>query len=233
MTQSGLPQNISSTSVRDFFTTIDRSASIVEVHWDRDRNGLLIFVTAIAPGGVSKHLWYDATNQAFFPLAFADNIGPVVSMVYDGDLPNDRQVVLGGRDGYLRKIDNTALDDDGTAFTNYVFIGPMRPGGTDASLAVLQALEVIVGEETAVGGFAPTDWGMTITIQTGKDAFTALTAPQSSFSFDVTSQSRRKRMLQRISGGSWYFKVTGDAGKVWSLEKLVPLMTPGGLQRRY
>lgn len=234
MPPGGVPQNLSAGSMRQFFSEINRNEVLVQLSWDRDRNGLYIFVTNISPGGTSTHLWYDATNQAFFPVQYADNVGPVVALIYDGDDPVDRQILLGGRDGYVRQVDQTSLDDDGVDFENYVFIGPVRPGGTDAALAVIQAMEVVVGEvPSTIGSFTSDDWGMNIQLQTGKDAYTALTAPQQTFNFDVTLQARRKRILQRISGGSWYFKISGTAGKLWSLEKLVPLFTPGGLQRRY
>jgi hypothetical protein len=231
MPPGGIPQNISSGSVREFFSGINRSLVNVSLSWDRDRHGCYVFVTTIS-SGASTHLWYDATNQAFFPVQYAPFVGPVVSLIYDGDDPLDRQILLGGRDGYIRFIDPTSLDDDGTDFDSHVWIGPIRPGGTDASLAVLQAMEVIVGEVPNFGGFTSSNWGLTISIVTGKDAFTAITTPQSVFSFNVTLQARRKRILQRVSGGSWYFKVS-STGTIWSFEKLVPLFTPGGLQRRY
>jgi hypothetical protein len=74
---------------------------------------------------------------------------------------------------------------------------------------------------------------MNLTVYTGKDAYTALTSPERTVTFPFTKQSRRKRLLQRISGGTFYFQLSGVAGKLWSMEKLVALFTEGGLQRRY
>jgi hypothetical protein len=233
MTVGSQPVNISSAAIRDFFVSINRTTTYVVANWDRDRNGLWIHLTPVN-SGATTHLFYDASGGGFFPLQYPVTNGPISAATFDGDGPLDRQLVLGGRDGYIRKFDPTVLvDDNGTASANissYVQIGPYRPNG-DAALAVLEALEVMLGDAPA--GFSESQFQMILTIQSGKDALTALTVPTSSLSFTFIKQSRRKRLLQRISGGSFFFKIAGVANKLWSLEKLVALFTDGGLQRRY
>jgi hypothetical protein len=184
--------------------------------------------------GTATHVFWNAGTGAFFPIQYPNNTGPISAIVFDGDGPLDRQLVLGGRDGYVRKINPSLLNDDnGTVNANissHVLIGPYRPAG-DAALSVLEALEVVLGD--APTGFSESDFSMGLTVLAAKDAFTAVTSPQTSVSFSFTKQARRKRLLQRVSGGSFYFDLTGVSGKLWSFEKLVALFTQGGLQRRY
>jgi hypothetical protein len=215
--------------VKAVFTNINRVTTYVVLTWDRDRNGLFIHLTPVNTG-TATHLFYDATTGGFFPVQYPNVHGPITAISFDGDGPLDRQVLLGGRDGYIRKVDPSALTDDSVAITSYVMIGPFRPAG-DAALSVLEAMELILGD--APVGFTEPDFAMTISVVVGKDAYTALTSPDRTVSFNMTKQSRRKRLLQRISGGTFYFKITGVASKLWSLEKLVALFTEGGLQRRY
>jgi hypothetical protein len=229
MSPAGLPVNLANDTVKNLFVNINRATTYVVLTWDRDRNGLHIHLTPVN-SGPATHVFYDATTQGFFPVKYPDAVGPVTAVVFDGDGPLDRQLLIAGRDGYIRKVDPASLTDDGTAITSYVMIGPFRPAG-DAALSVLEALEVILGD--APNGFAESDFQMSLSVVTGKDAYTALTSPEKTVAFSFTKQARRKRLLQRISGGSFYFKISGVAGKLWSFEKLIALFTEGGLQRRY
>jgi hypothetical protein len=229
MTPGGPPQNIANDTVKKFFADINRVTTYVVCTWDRDRNGLHIHATPVN-SGAATHLFYDATTNGFFPLSYPNTVGPITSVVFDGDGPADRQLLLAGRDGYIRKNDTTAVTDDGTAITNYVYIGPFRPAG-DAALSVLEAMEVMLGD--APTGFTETDFQVTLSVVVAKDVYTALVSPDKTVNFTFTKQSRRKRLLQRISGGTFFFKLTGVASKLWSLEKIVALFTEGGLQRRY
>lgn len=226
---NGLPENIANQTVRNFFASINRSSQYVCLTWDRDRNGLYIFVTPAIPGAAT-HLFWDATTGGFFPIAYPTSFGPVTAVNYDGDGPLDRQVLLACRDGYVRMVDPTQLDDDGTAITSSVFIGPFRPAG-DAALSVLEAVEVMLGD--APSGFTEANFQMNLNVIVAKDVYSALNAPLKTVSFTFTKQARRKRLLQRISGGTFFFQITGVAEMLWSLEKLVALFTEGGLQRRY
>jgi hypothetical protein len=222
--------NLSDPVVRDFFTSINRVNSYVTLTWDRDRNGLHIQVTP-ANTGAATHMFYDAATGGFFPIQYPNIFGPIASTVFDGDGPLDRSLILACRDGYLRKVDPQALDDDGTAITSYVVIGPHRPSG-DAALSVLEAVEVILGDPPS--GFTQNNFGLSVTITTGTDAYRALNFPERSLTITYDQRAaRRKRILQRLSGGTFFFKIAGVAGRLWSLEKLIALFTEGGLQRRW
>jgi len=50
-------------------------------------------------------------------------------LVFDGDDPDDTALILGGFDGYLRKIDPSVKDDDGTAVSSYILYPPIARGG--------------------------------------------------------------------------------------------------------
>lgn len=227
---STTPVNIASDSVRKFFSSINRVTHYVILTWDRDQNGLHIHVTP-ANTGEATHLFYDATNDAFFPIQYPDSFGPTAAIVYDGDGPNDRNLLIGSRDGYVRQYDAEALDDDGTAINSYVYMGPYRPSG-DGALSVLEAVEPILGESPE--GFDQDDFGLDLTIQCGTDAYRALNFPERSLTITMDQRvARRKRLLQRLSGGTFFFKVSGKASRLWSLEKLIAVFTQGGLQRRW
>ena len=60
-------------------------------------------------------------------------------MVFDGDAPTDRQLLIGGQNGQILKIDDSAADDAGYAIASRVTIGPITPAG-DLSEAKLVEL---------------------------------------------------------------------------------------------
>ena len=225
----GISENLATESVRKTFSNIDRTTTFVTCTWDRDRNGLWIHLTPVN-SGTATHMFWDASKNGFFPIQYPNTVGPLTARVFDGDSPDDRQLLLASRDGYIRKADPSVVDDDGTDIASHVYIGPFRPAG-DAALSVLEALEVMLGD--APSGFTESDFGVDLDVIVAKDAYTALNSPEKTVSFSFTKQSRRKRLLQRISGGTFFFKLSGVSGKLWSLEKLVGLFIEGGLQRRY
>lgn len=226
--------------IRDFFVQIDRVNDYVCLAWDRDRNGCWIFVTPVITG-VTTHLFYDATNDAFFPQQFPTNFGPITAVTYDGDGPSDRVTLLGCRDGYLRKWDLTAATDDGTAISSYVHIGPIRPilkqvGYSflpdEQTLGILQSADLIFGEDPP--GFTDANWNCQLDVMTGKDAYTAINTPERTLTLIFNASARRKKILQRTTGGVYYFKLSNAvSGKIFQFEKLSVDFADGGLQRRW
>jgi hypothetical protein len=229
MQPSGTPVNLANDSVKKIFANVNRVNTYVVLTWDRDRNGLHIHLTPVN-AGTATHIFYDATTQGLFPTQYPNAVGPLTAVVFDGDGPEDRQLILAGRDGYIRQVDPSALDDDGTDIESYVYIGPFRPAG-DAALSILEACEVLLGD--APDGFTESDFAVDMSVIVAKDVYTALNSPEKTVNFTFTKQSRRKRILQRIAGGTFFFKLSGRSGKLWSLEKLVALFNEAGLQRRY
>lgn len=227
------PVNIAADTILDYFAGSDRDGTYWQLAWDRDNNGLWIMQTTVT-SGACVHLFYSNATRGFFPVQFPNNFGPTAIKVMDGDFPHDRQIVLGGRDGYYRVLSPSAVDDDGTTITNYVRIGPIRPAG-ELNEAVLEYADIVLGDVPGVvpgGTLTLSSWGVSLDVQVGKDAYTAINST-AKLSTTFTDAQRRKRMLQRVRGGTFYFKLTGTASKYWSFEKLLAMFVDGGMQRKY
>lgn len=89
----------------------------IQVVRDPTRHGTHIFLTyeTQPSSGTSLHFWYDdragGLNPGaggFFPEQYPNNIGPMATVLWRGE------VLLGGRDGYIRGYDDTVKSDDGT-----------------------------------------------------------------------------------------------------------------------
>lgn len=108
----------------------------VSMAWDEKDQGFHFFLSPLTTGAAT-HYWWDGRasygNQmtgialgAWFPVTFG-NTGhnPRCVHVFDADDPNDRVVWLGGDDGFVRKFDWAANDDDGTALNWNVLFPPL------------------------------------------------------------------------------------------------------------
>lgn len=231
-------ENLSNESMREFFENINRVSQYIVCTWDADRHGLHIHITDVnQPATAPIHAFWDAESGGFFPSQMPNSHGPITAIVYDGDGPADRALWLGGRDGYIRKMDPAALTDDGTAITSYCYIGPIIPYN-DSTLGTLQHLSILtgdVGDASGDGVYLSTDLSMNLIVQVGKDAYTALYSPSGLFLISgISGQGRQKRLLQRLTGNCFYFKVgTSTSGKIASIEKLVADIIPAGMVRRF
>lgn len=79
---------------------------------------------------------FDPDTSSFWPMSLPDeNYDPFSIVQYEplGD-SDESDVILGCRDSYPRQLDRVEFDDDGTAFTAYVVVGPIRLGSTREGL---------------------------------------------------------------------------------------------------
>jgi len=81
-----------------------------------------------ATGQPILHYFYEIDTDAWWADQYADaDFDPTAVAVVDGDAVDDRRVLVGGGDGYLRMIDEDTENDDGEAIDAYVRIGPVMP----------------------------------------------------------------------------------------------------------
>lgn len=83
----------------------------------------------LAEAGEPQSHWFwerdtQSWNEDCFALADFD---PTALVVIDGDEPDDRRVLIGSHDGFVREFDPDAADDDGEPILASVLIGPIQP----------------------------------------------------------------------------------------------------------
>jgi hypothetical protein len=128
MIPGSTPEPMSRGRLDKTFGAIDYSTHTVKLVWDETFHGIHIYVVPTA-SGPAYHYWWDVRLDGFWKDQFPAAQGPTCTMVFDADAPNDRVVMLGGWDSYVRQSDATARTDDGTTILSRVKFGPMTPGG--------------------------------------------------------------------------------------------------------
>jgi len=117
---------------------IDLSTHKILMVWDDTEKAVMTYITHVS-GSASVHYAFDPLTRAFWPDAFAAaGHNPTAVHVFDGDAPSDRVILLGCRDGYVRKIDAANEDDDDAAISSYVWLGPLQSGATAVRLRSLE-----------------------------------------------------------------------------------------------
>jgi hypothetical protein len=104
---------------------VNLSNNIVRMVYDDRFQTVMVFITPL--DGTETFNWvYDIRNQAWWQDQFSNAVlNPTAVHLMDGDSPDDRVVLLGGQDGYIRFIDRTAESDDGEVISSYVILGPI------------------------------------------------------------------------------------------------------------
>lgn len=159
LSPSGGMRKISSDAIDNRLRDINLGTYNVRCVWNDDEDTLHIFAMPFGSGGTHvKHFAYEAKTGAFWQdefgstslaLSGATNVQPTAAYVLDGDDPDDRTILVGCEDGYIRKWDKSASNDGDVAanstIDSYVTFGPISMGRETESR--LSALNLLLAKE--------------------------------------------------------------------------------------
>lgn len=226
MSPSGGVELLSGEGMNEYFRTISRTTDYVICAWDRDRHGCHIFVTNGMDGATSTHLWYDQRTGGMFPIQYPSTHGPLCACVFDGDGPDDRLLLMGGRTGYIQRLSDADTDDDGTAISSYVLMGPVQPFGDNIEAKVF-ALDSFLGNEAA--GSYNLAWELRAAVDP-EDIVADTQAAEASGTF--TGSGRQAKQRVRLRGNSIGLRVSNSTiDKTWSFERFVVSVGQGAKVR--
>lgn len=125
-TRGGFPQRISGEKIDDRLRDLSVSDAVVRMAWNDFEQLLHVFIHNL-DGSVSESVTWDKRRQAWWVDTLANsNHRGIAIHTFDGDEPDDRAILIGGRDGHIYKLDPDATDDDGTAIDSHVLWGPIK-----------------------------------------------------------------------------------------------------------
>lgn len=133
---------------------IDPRLYTITMAYDVIDRGVHIYLTPIETAG-GVHFWFDLENRGFWPVDMPDSMQPWRLAVHELPGAIDRRVLLGGRDGYVRHCDETALTDDGTAMESFVDFAPLRLGEQPGANGTLIQLDAVMD-----AGSADVEWSL-------------------------------------------------------------------------
>jgi|GEM_PF-3198197 len=131
---SNEPILISKGKLDKSLSEINTKTHRVWLAYDALWQGLHIFVIPQSePGTAPLQYFWDERNNSFWPDQYPTAHGPTCVHMFTADDPDQRGLLMGGFDGYIRQFQDTAKDDDGTLITSKVTFPIINPGRVFAS----------------------------------------------------------------------------------------------------
>jgi hypothetical protein len=189
---------------------IDVATNIVSMCWQDRSQRLHVFVTPLDSTVATTHYIWEIRTGAWWPVTFNElDHNPKCVHLFDGDDPDDRVVLMGSWDGYMRMIDETAEDDDGETIDSHVLIGPLVTKELDELM--VRDLQFVMGADSGE---------VTWELFTGNNAETALAKAQDDDEepdrTGTLTSGRNLTELVRQAGYASYIKL--KAQSAWQLE---------------
>lgn len=212
-----IPQSMSRDKMPKELCNIDPTAYRVLLQYDVQRRGIHIFVTPINIASTA-HWWFDMTTRSFWKDSYQSTHEPMSIAGRTAKLGDENMVVLGCRDGYLRRHTESSATDDGTSFTSYVWYGPVRLGDATHD-GLLTELTAVLGE-----GSEDITYGV-YTADTMEQVFTSTVRQTGTWVAGLNYTDR-----SRTRGGAMGLKLSSTLP--WAIENIVIGRLLGGMQRK-
>jgi hypothetical protein len=208
------PKRVSPERIPDELRDIDPTTHHVFLEYDPEYLGIVIRITSLSSGD-SDAWWYDIRLEGFFHDRYAEDHDAFCAVI--DDLPN--RLIVGCRDGYIRKFTRAGTTDDGTSFTSYVDFGPIKLGrnGRDG---YLDNVDVALDENSGA---------CTIGVRTGKTPQAAKTA--ATFKSRTLAAGLNPSFRPRMRGRDAYLRIQNSGDVHWALEFMEAERKPGGRLR--
>lgn len=200
MSLNSPPQRISNRSIDKRFENIDLPNSIVRLLWDSILQGIHVFITPTDGTTNTLQYYFDFRTEGWFPYKFADvDYQPYSVGVSEQDLPQDQKILLGCKDGYIRKFNNALNTDDSTIFAGHFTLGPWIPREGSNHQLMLHRMDLVVGAGSS----------LKCEVLSGIDAEDVVTDGRSIYSTKL-NEKRSNTHHPRVSGKSIMVKIKSE-----------------------
>lgn len=203
-----MPELVSRERIPEELIDINTALYDVQLQYDLGPQGAKIFVTP-KEAGQTTHWWFDWTKKAFWPENYPSDMGPTASCVHSPGGSGREIIILGGRDGYLRKEVDSATTDDGISITSFTLLGPFNMGHPRFDGLIHEVLcEVAKGSGHVVVEV--------LVAETPQEAYAA----EAAFTFTFSPDNPHVMEEARARGGACFLKVYPAGSTGWAIETL-------------
>lgn len=223
-----VPQAISDNRLPRALRDIDLGTFYVRMAWVPRMRGLLVVFCPRGAGGTSTRAWFmSADTGAWWPWRFGTTaqtgVQPTALFTFDSDDPDERTVVLGCEDSYVRKLSESIAYDELASGSQggigaYVLLGPFQAPDRIHKIKARSIWGTLTSSGQAVWQlFAP------------PRPDTTLSQPAE---FGVLPPGFSGRIATRTKGRTLYLKLTDYAAAMpWAIESLALDAQPSGKER--
>ncbi len=219
------PESISRGRMDNTFRSINYKTNVIRMVWDVEHQGLQILLVPLTQpdtGSEPTHIFWDRRTDSFWKDQYPKTVGPTVLHAYDADDPNDRAILLGGWDSYIRYIHNGHPDDDGTAIASHVWLRPIVL--SDMSRVRISEIRAIL----ATGSDA-----VRLEVHASDTAENLIASATARFT-QILGADRNRPIIKRAVGNAIGIKLVNDSALLltWAVESMSARVTPAGRHRQ-
>jgi len=213
----------------------DPSTHRISMVYDRQRNGILICITKVSDGTNSNY-WYDLKTNGFYPETYPEECGAYSLLYYDASDKDYRHLLIGCRDGHIRKFDESAKNDDigvaDEAISSYATLSIIKLTEEDDKEGKITSLTFELAGGASGSDFADTD-GLSYEIHVGDDAETVLEKIRNGdtpfATGTLTGPGRTNRIRTRAKGAYLGLKLyNSTASQTWAINKITGKVVESG-----
>ena len=202
----------------------DTATTAVSLAYDLRNRLVVITLTPNTAGSTSATHWlFDWETKSLWKMQFGGtNTEPFCLHSRRNFIATSSAhstVLLGCRDGYVRRFENTATDDDGESFESFVWLGPIGDNTLFSSTQITELVGILARNSGSIR------WG----IYAGdcpEDAFNSEAIEEG-----IWEKGRNFNSHPRASGGALYLKLSGVDNDGWGFEGASMIITPAGRVR--
>ena len=219
----------------------DPSTHRITMSYARKRKGILICITKLSDGTNSNY-WYDLRTGGFFPETYPDECGVYSSFYYAANDNDYNDLLMGCKDGHIRKFDSSVKDDDmggsDQAINSYVKFGPIPMSQDDPDKqGKLTGLNLTTAGGGSSGSQSDSD-NVNFKVFAENSAekviekLSANTNPKMAGIFKAPGRQPGARRKQKVKGNYLGIRLDNTAStETWGFEKLTGTVIPAGRNR--
>lgn len=188
------------------------------LEYDVTGGGIHIFLTSVSENS-RLHWWFDWNRKTFWPVSIVVDQEPTATCVLQATAVEESGVIIGGRDGTLRKFNDLAEDDCGTVFVTYAVMGPIGLN-SDLMVGTVLSLDAIMAERSG-----DVMWEVLPSL-TFEGAASAAAAASGTWIAGINAT-----VYPAARGQAFSLKVIGTPGRRWAMEQVTGTIKEGGRRR--
>ncbi len=214
---SSYPVSLSRNVLPREFLNLNPDMLAVSLEYDVQGGGVHIYLTPES-SNARIHWWLDWTNKTFWPVSLASDHEPTATCAIQATAIEDSGVILGGRDGVLRRLSDLAESDCGVAYETYVIMGPIALAA-DSHVGTVHAMDAVMADASG-----PVTWALRPSL-TFEGAANASSSDTGTWIAGLNATNH-----PACRGQAFTLKMTGGTRK-WAVENIVAIVREAGRRR--
>ena len=212
---------------------IDPAVHRITMEFDKQHYGIEICITDVI-NGTNSNYWYDLKTKGFFPESYPDSASAYSLLFYDATDPDNRVLLYGSKDGFIRTLDDATKSDATTASTQAItshILLPIIQSADDDKDIKLTGLSLTLAGGLSSGSEA--DSG-TLTVNYFADKTTEAVledvedgdTPFSTFDVALSSYAKLEKYWNRIRDHAIGIQLKNTtADNTWAIERVSAVLS--------